>query len=70
MNILKFFNNINFLLERKDKIKLYLIFLGMILASILELIGIGSIPVFSMVILDVQILRLGKHVNRFGVPEN
>ena len=61
MNLIKFFNNIDFLLEKRDKIKLYLIFLGMIFASILELIGIGSIPVFSMVILDVQILVKNSH---------
>ena len=61
MNLIKFFNNIDFLLEKRDKIKLYLIFLGMIFASILELIGIGSIPVFSMVILDIQILVKNSH---------
>ena len=40
MNFIKLFKNIDFLLARRDKIKLYLIFLGMIFASILELIGI------------------------------
>ena len=47
MNLIKFFNNIDFLLEKRDKIKLYLIFLGMIFASILELIGIGYTSFFN-----------------------
>lgn len=56
MGKFNFFKNINYLLDKKDKIKFYLIFTAMIFGSILELIGIGSIPIFCMIILDTEIL--------------
>ena len=56
MGKLNFFKNINYLLDKKDKIKFYLIFTAMIFGSILELIGIGSIPIFCMIILDTEVL--------------
>ena len=53
---LNFFKNVNYLLDSKDKKKFYFIFVLMIFGSLLGLIGIGSIPIFCMIILDTEIL--------------
>ena len=42
------------LLSKKEKIKLYIIFLMNLLTSFLELIGIASIPIFIYFILDAS----------------
>ena len=36
---------------------LTILFLGLVIAAILELIGIGSIPIFVMLITDVDLLK-------------
>ena len=56
MSALNFFKNVNYLLDKKNKIKFYFIFVAMIFGSILELVGISSIPIFCMIILDTEIL--------------
>lgn len=61
MSSVNFFKNINYLLNKKNKIKFYFIFVAMIFGSILELIGIGSIPIFCMIILDTEILVRNSH---------
>ena len=61
MSVLNFFKNINYLLDKKNKIKFYFIFIAMIFGSILELVGIGSIPIFCMIILDTEILIRNSH---------
>ena len=39
---------------------LIILFLGMLVAAIIEMIGLGSIPMFVMMIVDIDIL-----INRF-----
>ena len=45
---------LNILLTKKQLFKYYFIILATILATFLEIIGIGSIPVFAMLIIDVE----------------
>ena len=37
--------------------KILILFLGLIFAAILELVGIGSIPIFVMLITDINLLK-------------
>ena len=48
------FKKLNILFSKKQISKLYLIFFASLLATIFELVGIGSIPVFAMLIMDVK----------------
>ena len=49
--------NINILLTQNQKKQCIFLFFGSILASFFELIGIGSIPVFAMIIIDLNLLK-------------
>ena len=48
------FKKLNILFTKKQLTKLYLILTASIFATFFELIGIGSIPVFAMIIIDVE----------------
>ena len=45
-------NDLFLLVEKKFRLKLILLFLGMLIASILEILSIGSIPIFLNVLLS------------------
>ena len=47
---------LNILFTKKQLFKIYLIFFASIFATFFEIIGIGSIPVFAMLIIDVDVL--------------
>ena len=47
---------LNIIFTKKQLSKLYLILFASIFATFFELIGIGSIPVFAMLIIDVDSL--------------
>jgi len=47
---------LNILFTKKQIIKIYLLLFASILATFFEIIGIGSIPVFAMLIIDVESL--------------
>jgi ATP-binding cassette, subfamily B, bacterial PglK len=59
--MLEDFKNI---LSREDFKKLIFLFIGMIIAALIEMIGLSSIPLFVMVIVDVNIL-ISKFPNFF-----
>ena len=44
------------LCEKKHYPLLIFLFCGLIIATLFELIGLGSLPLFAMLILDVQVL--------------
>ena len=48
--------NIKILLTQNQKKQCLFLFIGSIIASFFELIGIGSIPVFAMIIVDLNFL--------------
>ena len=48
---------IRILLTKNQKIKCILLFIGSTIASAFEIIGIGSIPVFVMIIVDINTLK-------------
>jgi ATP-binding cassette, subfamily B, bacterial PglK len=60
--MIKDFNNI---LSKKDYKYLIFLFFGMIFSALIEMIGLSSIPVFIMVIIDINTL-LEKFPNFFG----
>ena len=45
---------LNILFTKKQLTKLYLILFASILATFFEIIGIGSIPIFALLIIDVE----------------
>ena len=47
--------NINNLCEKKHYSPLIFLFFGLIIATLFELIGLGSLPLFAMLILDSQV---------------
>ena len=47
---------LNILFTKKQLSKLYLIIFASIIATLFELVGIGFIPVFAMLIIDVESL--------------
>ena len=49
--------NIKILLTQNQKKQCIFLFFGSIIASFFELIGIGSIPVFAMIIIDINVLK-------------
>ena len=49
--------NIKILLTRNQKKQCIFLFFGSVVASFIEIIGIGSIPVFAMVIIDINLLK-------------
>ena len=50
------YNDLKILFNNKQIFKLYLIFFGGIFATFFEVVGIGSIPVFIMLITDIDFL--------------
>ena len=54
------------LCEKKHYSLLFFLFFGLIIATLFELIGLGSLPLFAMLILDVEILveNLPQFVNK------
>jgi len=57
--------NLKILFEFKDRIKLLIMFIANIFSAIFELIGIGSVPIFAMIIVDVDtfMLKISKYVS-------
>ena len=51
------FKNFKILCVNKNFNSLTILFLGLIFAALLELIGIGSIPIFVMIITDINLLK-------------
>ncbi len=51
------FKNFKILCVKKNFNSLLLLFLGLIIAAIFELVGIGSIPIFVMIITDIDLLK-------------
>ena len=49
--------NINILLTQNQKKQCVFLFFGSIISSFFELIGIGSIPVFAMIIIDLNLIK-------------
>ena len=47
-------NNLFLLVEKKFRLQFFLLFLGMLFSSILEILSIGSIPLFLNVLLDSE----------------
>ena len=46
------FNRLKLLLDRRQAIRMSLLFLGLLLAAVLEMIGLGSIPLFVALLAD------------------
>ena len=51
------YKNLKILFNKKELLKLYLILFGCIFATFVEVVGIGSIPIFVMAITDVSSLK-------------
>jgi len=53
------------LFDIRERIKILIIFLANIFSTILELIGIGSIPIFALIIVDLDkfILRMSEYIS-------
>lgn len=51
-----FYNNLKILFNNKQILKLYIIMIGSLFSTIFEVVGIGSIPVFIMLITDIDFL--------------
>ena len=50
------YNNLKILFDTKQQIKLYLILIGGIFSTLFEVVGIGSIPIFIILITDIELL--------------
>ena len=48
------YKKLKILFNKNQLLKLYGILLGSILAAFFEVVGIGSIPVFAMLIIDIE----------------
>ncbi len=42
--------------SRKHIKHLFILFLGMLIAAVIEMVGLGSIPIFIMIIVDIDVL--------------
>ena len=42
------------LTNKKDRINLFLLFVALLLATLIEMVGIGSVPIFAMIIIDPE----------------
>ncbi len=51
-----FYNNLKILFNNKQILKLYIILVGSLFSTIFEVVGIGSIPIFIMLITDIDFL--------------
>ena len=51
-----FYNNLKILLNNSQRLKLYIIMTGSLFSTIFEVVGIGSIPIFIMLITDIDFL--------------
>ena len=51
-----FYNNLKILFNSKQILKLYIIMVGSLFSTIFEIVGIGSIPIFIMLITDIDFL--------------
>ena len=51
-----FYNNLKILFNNKQILKLYIIMVGSLFSTIFEVVGIGSIPIFIMLITDIDFL--------------
>ncbi len=51
------------LTNKKDRINLFLLFVALLLATLIEMVGIGSVPIFAMVIIDPETIL--KHLPSF-----
>ena len=51
-----FYNNLKILFNNKQILKLYIIMIGSLFSTIFEVVGIGSIPIFIMLITDIDFL--------------
>ena len=48
------FENLKRLTSKKDRINLLLLFVFLLFTTIIEMIGIGSIPIFAMIIIEPE----------------
>ena len=57
--------NLKILFGFKDRIKLLMMFIANIFSAIFELIGIGSVPIFAMIIVDVDkfTLKISEYIS-------
>ena len=51
-----FYNNLKILFNNKQILKLYIIMIGSLFSTIFEVVGIGSIPIFIILITDIDFL--------------
>ena len=51
-----FYNNLKILFNNKQILKLYIIMVGSLFSTIFEVVGVGSIPIFIMLITDIDFL--------------
>jgi len=51
------YKDFKILFNKKELFKLYLILFGCIIAAIFEVVGIGSIPIFAIVLTDANLLK-------------
>ena len=51
-DIKKYFHIIKYILPKNLKIRLYILYVAMLLAAILEMASLGSIPIFILYIVD------------------
>ena len=51
-----FYNNLKILFNNKQILKLYIILVGSLFSTIFEVVGIGSIPIFIILITDIDFL--------------
>ena len=51
------------LTNKKDRINLFLLFVALLLATLIEMVGIGSVPIFAMIIIDPETIL--KHLPSF-----
>ena len=51
-----FYNNLKILFNNRQILKLYIIIIGNLFSTIFEVVGIGSIPIFIMLITDIDFL--------------
>ena len=61
----------NFLLEKNDKINLFILLILLFVTTFLELIGIGSIPIFVSAIFNPEYLSENlPYLNNFNLFDN
>ena len=49
-------NKLNVIIDKKDKFNLILFFFLLLISTLVEMIGLGSLPIFAMAIVDSESL--------------